>query len=260
MRFIPASRYLDMPGEATAKNLLKNQISFNQNHVRFELPTTAIYKKYPDHGNKTLMEMILDLKCDHQNNEPYFRHIIRKWTKDPTQLVYQVSVHKQMSPYSQQALLQLRAKLKHQYGDDVADDIDHTDEVKQEVRTVKSASNTTLSIDTNDRYANGPAKFIIEGMEALNTNDSGPTLQERKQQEGDNYTMGMQSEGTNLSQETSRTNDAQPKEVHQTQGPREPESDGWRRVGSEDDETKLREQLSPNKAAPDPGRDQGQQP
>ena len=86
MRFLPASKYLDMAGEMTAKNLMKNQIQFNRDQVHIPLllkqpPST----RFKEHGNKTLTELILDLQCKEMNNEPYFRHIVKQWTRDPLQ-------------------------------------------------------------------------------------------------------------------------------------------------------------------------------
>ena len=119
-----------------------------------------------------------------------------------------------------------------------------------------------MSLDTNDRYVNGPAQFIIKGMDALDPNNNRPTLQEQKQQEDDNYTMGVDSEGTNLTQETSRTND-QIERNPNTDLPENSRDIGrpqWSRVGSIKAEQRLFNRLSPNRIAPDPELTQGKQP
>ena len=132
-----------------------------------------------------------------------------------------------------------------------------------------SITNTTLSLDTNDRYANGSARFIIEGMEALNTDDSAPTLADHKQQENDNYTMGIDSEGTNKTQETSRTadgvgrsNGTHSSQTEQAEGDsRDSNKETWQRVGSSTAESQLHQRMTCNREAPDPGGEpQGRQP
>jgi len=212
-----------------------------------------------------MMELLLDLKCPDQNQEPYFRHIVKKWTRDPSQNTYQVSIHQQMTAHSLPILANLHDTMQQTYGHEVANDVLNNIESNDSSYEGRSIGNTTIptmSLDTNDRYVNGPAQFIIKGMEALDPNDNRPTLQEQKQQEDDNYTMGVDSEGTNLTQETSRTND-QTERNPNTDLPENSRDIGrpqWSRVGSIEAEQRLFNRLSPNRIAPDPELTQGKQP
>ena len=117
-------------------------------------------------------------------------------------------------------------------------------------------------------------------MEALNTTDTAPTLADQKQAENDNYTMSVNSKGTDKTNETSRTMDAKGQEVIQnnqeapsttptqpnqqtntTGTPRDPnKEDEWQRVGSKEDEQKLRQAAEADREAPDPGGHQGSKP
>ena len=262
MRFLPASRYLDMPGATTAKNLMKNQIRFNNDQIRLLLNIQDPEKRFAQHDNKTIGEMILDLKSPEMQNEPYFRHIVHKWTKDPSQQKYQVSIHGQMANTSTKMLYNLHNLLKEEYSQEVANEISTIDEEVQEAHVEASlAATSTLSLDTSDRYANGSATFIIEGMEALNVENNKPTLAEQKDQENDNYTMAVASEGTNRSQETSRTMDEVSKNNSTTTEARDSTAGNWTRVGTADAENQFRKTVAEkSNPEPDPGEDQGRQP
>lgn len=264
-RFLPASKYLDMTRGMTAKNLMKNQIQFNRDQVRIPVPLLKPPStKFKEHGDKTLTELILDLKCQDMNNEPYFRHLVKQWTKDPTEKRYQVSIHAQMAEKSSQILIKLYDVLYDKYGGEVASCVPRytqEEQKQQEDKMEETVTISTLSLDTNDRYANSSAKTIIEGMEALNTSDTAPTLADQKQAENDNYTMSVNSEGTDRTNETSRTMDAKGQEAIQnnqeaqatapnqpyqetniTGTPRDPnKEDEWQRVGSKEDEQNLPE-------------------
>ena len=267
MRFIPASRYLDMTSAGTAKNLFQNQIKFNADHIKLNLPVTQVHKRFPQHDNKTFMELLLDMQCPEKENEPYFRHVVKKWSRDPTTVKYQVSIHTQMRDVSVKMIIDLHSEMQQKYDDEVAAVI-NTQEQEEEIRAETSIGATTLSLDTNDRYSNGSAKFIIEGMEALNTDDAAPTLNEQKQQENDNYTIGIDSDGTNNTRETFRTADGTAtrygtQTTYSNQGTsRESQTTTeWQRVGDKDAEMELLKKMSQKKKAPDPGGlDQGSHP
>ena len=89
-------------------------------------------------------------------------------------------------------------------------------------------------------------------MEALNTDDSAPTLADHKQQENANYTMGIDSEGTNKTQETSRTadgvgrsNGTHSSQTEQTEGDsRDSNKETWQRVGSSTAESQLHQRIA----------------
>ena len=277
MRFIPASRFLDMAGRDTAKAIFKNQIRFNSDNTKYRLPIKDIHKKFKQHGNRTMMELLLDLQCKEKQNEPYFRHIVRMWTKNPSDRIYQVSVHTQMQEEASAIIKKLAETLQEKYDAEVANEVENTDEIEEmNMKGTMSMSTTTMSLDTNDRYMNGSARFIIEGMEALNTNDTKETLKEKKQKEDDNFTMEVDSEGTNNTLETTRTMEAtESKTVGQTsktnasQGTTNKEQETpksrvggtneWHRVGDKTAEEKLR-RLSTMTKEPDPGGQRGREP
>ena len=278
MRFIPASRFLDMAGRETAKNIFANQINFNTEQIILNLPIKDIYKRFDNHKNMTMMELLLDLKSPEHNEEPYFRHIVRKWTRDPKRYVYQVSVHKQMEEPAIELLKTLEFVLDARYGAEVANEVDKRQDNADDTLTYttkgeKSTIKTTLSIDTNDRYMNGSARFIIEGMEALarekeNTNT---TLQETRMQENENRSMAVESVGTNKTNETvytyqgTQTNQTQESTTYSippVQGKEKPppaplqipraDNEGWKIKGGQHAEARLRMEIDEHKA-PDPG-------
>ena len=278
MRFIPASRFLDMAGRETAKKIFANQINFNTEQVILNLPIKDIYKRFEDHDNMTMMELLLDLKSPEHNEEPYFRHIVRKWTKDPKKYVYQVSVHGQMEKAAIELLETLEFVLDARYGSDVADQVykkrdNDNDTLTTTTKGDKSTIKTTLSIDTSDRYMNGSARFIIEGMEALarEKEETQATLQEKRMQEDEHRSMAVASVGTNKTNETvytlpgTSTNHTQSSTTYTytseqgaetstpppTQTPRA-DNEGWKIKGGLQAEARLRMDIDERKA-PDPG-------
>ena len=277
MRFIPASRFLDMAGRDTAKAIFKNQIRFNSDNIRYRLPINDIYKKFKQHGDRTMMELLLDLQCKEKQNEPYFRHIVRMWTKNPSEKNYQVSVHTQMQEEASAIIHKLAETLRQEYDEEVANEVESTDEIEDmNMKGTMSMSTTTMSLDTNDRYMNGSARFIIEGMEALNTNDNKETLTEKKLKEDDNFTMEVDSEGTDNTLETTRTmavtesktvwqtsirqgHPATTNKEQETPKSRAGETNEWHRVGGKTAEEELRK-LSTKIKEPDPDGQRGREP
>ena len=222
MRFIPAARFLDMAGKATAEALLANQIKFNAQDVKLALPITEINKKFDTHENRTTMELLLDMKCEQKGNEPYFRHICKRWTRDHTKKKYWVSVHHEMYRPALIIMQKLKTELTARYGEEVGnlveDDTDSKNNNKIDTKSTQQSiqSESTLTIDTNDRYLNGQARFIIEGMEKLTTNEETPTLAEKRAAEYDNFTMEVESNGTNNTQESITARPTSEPPDHQT--------------------------------------------
>ena len=269
MRFIPAARFLDMAGKATAEKLFANQIKFNVQQIKLALPMTRIHQKHEAHGNKTTMELLLDMKCEEKGNEPYFRHLTKRWTRDIDKRRYWVSVHKEMYEQALAIMTNLKEELYNRYGEEVSDLVEEPKATQQtgtpkkiETKsTIKSTtSESTLTINTNDRYLNGHARFIIEGMEKLNTNEKEPTLAERRVQENNNWEMEVASKGTDNTMESivPRRNAEPPdpsqednSDTPQTQ-PRSMTHDSWTRVGDEEDEKRLHQHIRQN-TPPKPG-------
>ena len=274
MRFIPANRFLDMAGRDTAKNLFANQIQFNANHVKLPLPIQSIDTTFEEHEGRSIMELILDMECEEKENEPFFRHVTRRWTRDFKEKRYTVSVHKEMLHDAQRMIEHLKEELQLRYGDKVAAEVIDREEEEERRPSSASYSVSTMTLDTNDRYLNGPARFIIEGMDALSTTEKSTTLATKRAQEEDNYTMEVVSKGTNDTNETFasmkgpastengihrvpqqiKPNKAHNSERNKTTGAsaREDEADHWERVGSETAEIKLHQTIT-NQTNHDPG-------
>ena len=274
MRFVPASRFLDMAGQDTAKSLFANQIKFNTNQVKIPLPITNLDKTFEQHEGKNTMELLLDMKCESREHEPYFRHVTKMWTKNFKDKRYTVSVHKEMAQEATKIIANLHEELKDRYGEEVAM-LASTQDEEEEIHIMTGGSThysmSTMTLDTNDRYLNGSARFIIEGMEALNTNERDNTLAAQRANEEDNYTMEIASKGTNesketiatmkdrskgptivtnISQETKEQNKDQTK--HPISRDEEKGEEDWKRVGDKIAETRLRRAVT-NTTNHDPG-------
>ena len=276
MRFIPANRFLDMAGKETAKNLFENQINFNVNHIKLPLPLRSIDKTYDEHDGKSIMELLLDMKCERKENEPYFRHVTKMWTRNFTEKKWMVSVHKEMLQEAQSMIGKLKEELGKRYGEAVALEVIEHDEHEEASTYSKETSNytaSTLTLDTNDRYLNGPARFIIEGMETLSTIEV-PSLAVQRAKESDNYSMEVATTGTDNSKESMATmkegtinysdkeqkqtsteksiQEEKDKERETKQIPRERKNETWERVGDENAERQLQRQIT-NITNHDPG-------
>ena len=264
MRFIPANRFLDMAGKATAKSLFENQINFNVNHIKLPLPLRSVHKKYEEHGGKSIMELLLDMKCEKKENEPYFRHVTKMWTRQFSEKRWMVSVHKEMLYEAQSMLSKLKKEMEERYGEKVAEEVIEQHDEGEESTASRGTSQytaSTLTLDTNDRYLNGPARFIIEGMETLSTTAT-TSLAAQRAKEVDNYTIEVDTTGTNNSMESIATMKERQKNIQgvnhiptdtkKTSGnardknkqiPREREQERWERIGDEHAEQQLQQQI-----------------
>ena len=116
---------------------------------------------------------------------------------------YQVSPHKEIYAEARKMIINLEEELRKRYRDKVAVEVLTQDNKEEGIssgsRTIYSMS--ALTLDTNDRYLNGSAPFIIEGMKNIMTNETPPALAAQKAQEEDKYTMEMTSKGANHTNE-----------------------------------------------------------
>ena len=273
MRFIPAARFLDMAGKSTAEKLFANQIKFNVQQIKLALPITRIYQRHEEHGDKTTMELLLAMRCEDKGNEPYFRHLTKRWTREIDKKKYWVSVHKEMYEPAMEIMKNLKFELHSRYGEKVSDLVEEPEATKNTGKprkietksTIKSnTSESTLTIDTNDRYLNGHARFIIEGMEKLHTNESEPTLAEQRAQENNNYEMEVASKGTDNTMESIVPRHNEPPDPNNDQNndtpktqPKSVTQDSWTRVGDEADEQRLHQYIkktTPTKPGVAPGQ------
>ena len=123
MKFVPAKHFLDMKSRQTAKELLKQQIRFQTNTIEAPIPIKDPYQRFQEYNNRSLMELVLDLQCREKDNEPYFRHIAKKWTREYDDRRYEVSIHTNMYSEAASVLRRLAEVLTEEYGPEVANAI-----------------------------------------------------------------------------------------------------------------------------------------
>ena len=162
MKFVPAAHYLDMKSKQMSTKLLRQQIGFQSNVVSATIPIKDPYQKFATQDDKTMQELILDMLCEEKDNEPYFRHIAQKWSREYSQREYEVSIHSNMYQYAVPILKNLKEELTKKYGKEVGDALvekhsHRADEYSQAM--------SAITLETEDRYMNGTGQFIITGME-----------------------------------------------------------------------------------------------
>ena len=102
MRFVPAAHFLDMKSRQTARGLMTRQIWMQSNTVNAPILIADPFHRFQAHGNKTMSELLLDLKCQEKDDEPYFRHITRNWTREYSDDRFEVAIHANMYILKQQ--------------------------------------------------------------------------------------------------------------------------------------------------------------
>ena len=173
MRFIPASIYLDMPGRQQAADLFQQQVHFQNASTWAPIPIRDPTQKFPSQGNRTMQELILDLLCEEKAHEPYFRHLKRKWFRNYNIVEYEVSIHNEMHGQAAKILRSLKKVLTEKYDETVGLALLERDRTDiEEPYDIGTASFSGISLETDDRYLNGKAKFIIEGIERLNEQET----------------------------------------------------------------------------------------
>ena len=257
MRFVPAGIYLDMQGQATAATLFPQQIQFQNMEVVAPIPIRDPQQKFPTQDNKTMQQLILDLKDPEMADEPYFRHLKRRFHWNYKTKEYEVSIHGQMYSRAAQILRQFKQKMTEMYGDEVGDaimDQDTATETDRSTANTRDGTMSGISLATEDRYLNGLAKFIITGIEKVQVAEKEQTLQDIRKTDDD--TMNVKSTASGLTGNTGNT------VPEPTLGSRSTEvggtenstiaaySHGWTRYGSAEDESRLAKEIT---QTPDPG-------
>ena len=205
MRFIAAHIYLDMQGKATAATLFNQQIQFQSTEVIAPIPIRDPYQRFATQGNKTMHELCMDLQDSEQMNEPYFRYMKRRFHWNYKTKEWEVSIHSNMYPAAAKILRNFKHYMTSMYGDEVGDailDVDNT-KITTDVDTT-TGSYSGISISTDDRYLNGSAQFIIEGLENVNIKDS-ETPGEIRKGDGDEPTMQIRSTASGFTGHTGQT-------------------------------------------------------
>jgi hypothetical protein len=206
MRFVAASIYLDMQGRATAASLFPQQVKFQTSEVTATIPVKDPQQRFEKHENKTMQQLILDLKDPDMGDEPFFRHLRKKFHWNYKTQEYEVSIHGQMLNRSIEVLKNLKNILMEKYGQEVGDALAYMDaeEGKQDLMS-RDGGMSGITLSTEDRYLNGPAQFIIEGLENVKIGKE-ETLKDIRQEQDDTDTMNLRSTaGSDMTGQTGLT-------------------------------------------------------
>ena len=204
MRFVAASVYLDMQGRATAANLFPQQIMFQTMAITAPIQVRDPFQKFETQENKTMHQLLMDLQDEEMSNEPFFRHMTKKFHWNYKTKEYEVSIHGQMYERASKVLRNLKQVMTEKYGREVGDAIKDNDIQEEREQVSKGEGMSGISITTDDRYLNGPAQFIIVGMENINI-DKGKTLEEIRKGGSDDNTMNLKSTTSGFTGHTGNT-------------------------------------------------------
>ena len=91
-----ASIYLEMQGHATASNLFPQQVTFTTTEVVASVPIRDPLQRFTTQENKTMQQLILDLKDPEMGNKLYVRHVSRNYHWNCKCQEYKVRIHGQM--------------------------------------------------------------------------------------------------------------------------------------------------------------------
>jgi hypothetical protein len=259
MRFVPAAHFLDMKSRPTARGMMTRQIWMQSNTVNAPIPIADPFQRFEAHGNKTMNELLLDLQCKEKDDEPYFRHLTRKWTREYSNDQFEVAINTNMYAEAAKILRKLPEVLTQTYSKEVADAL-HTlrDDEMEELRSYQTAS--VITLDTDDRYMNGKGTFIFEGLEQIEPKNN-------TREKSDERSMNVRSEVTGLSDiqtigsdNTSnhgtleKQNEPVDMEITSTKAGVPTNSDeGFTRVGTVIDEERLRDKVRSSQDH-DPGK------
>ena len=202
MRFIPASVYLDFAGKVKAGELFNQQVHFQNNATLAPIPIRDPNKRFEAHGNRTMQELVLDLICKEKDDEPYFRHLTRKFYRNYKTQEYMVSIHTSMYTHAAAVLRKLKQTLTETYSAEVGDALLDGRGTEPEEHSYQggTSSFSGISLDASDRYMNGPGRFVIEGMERV-----GKTLAQVRAHGEDARTLQLNSTTSGRTGETGQT-------------------------------------------------------
>ena len=267
MRFLPAGVFLDMQGRATAATLFPQQIQFQNMEVVASIPIRDPRQKFPTQENRTMQQLVLDLKDPEMADEPYFRHIKRRFHWNYKVKEYEVSIHGQMYARAAGILRHFKLHMTEKYGPEVGDaimDQDTAAEFDRSTVTSREGGMSGISIATEDRYLNGSAKFIITGLEKVHSEGKEKTLRDIRNTEDDEHTLNLRSMASGI---TGQTETTMPTSIRQnmvksttdTQGTKATrDSEEWTRCGTPEAEERRAKTIT---QTPDPREEQrGQYP
>ena len=200
------------------------------------------------------------MTCAEKDKEPYFRHIVKKWTQEYDPNVIKVEIHNNMYTEAAKVLQNLPEVLEKKYGKSAADALKYT---HQEFDAVELQATSVITLDTEDRYMNGSAQFIFTGLETLmQPKNEQQTQSEERSMNVKSTTSGLtghQTMGSNnhmmdLPNRDVDVNIGITPSISETS---EPPDQGWTQVGTDADKDQLQRQVQA--ASPNPGDDKGQQ-
>ena len=259
MKFVPANHFLDMKSRQTAKALLRQQIRFQSNSIEAPIPIKDPYQRFEAYGNRSMMELLLDLQCKEKDNEPYFRHVSKKWTRDFDDKRYEVSINTNMYPEAAAVLRKLEEVLTHAYGPEVAAALGKPHPSDEE-DFISTTSASLITLDTEDRYMTGNGKFVFEGLDKLAGEQQAVEQKEERSINIRSTTSGLTDHQTDQSDHRSEdglTESTAHPPIDRNLCPRSGmeeqwENGGFTRVGTTADEENLRRRVEQNRP-PDPG-------
>lgn len=111
------------------QRLVRCHTAMKQAIIGYDLPIADPTQKHPSLKGKSIMQVIMQLKCPEENNRSFFHSIEKKWNRDPTVKQYQLNCLKYMADRAREEVRILKATLVKQYGELVLECF--TDEAKQ---------------------------------------------------------------------------------------------------------------------------------
>ena len=181
MRFVPIIQGT-IATESVVKYLHESlyiQAVLKANEIVFELPLKDIYAKKEYLDNMSLEEVIHSITTDDEENVPVFKHITRKWTRDPEETKYEVVCQPKMKEDAQEILRNLQARLEELFDHNVRKHFLaplQMIKVKRKLETKKGVNKKLESMimaSQGDSYGN----MLIEGMEIM---DKEPKMELRQ--------------------------------------------------------------------------------
>ena len=177
MRFIPI-----LPGEVKNKKTHQNlfdhlmvQSISKAYDMKMDLKVWDIHTKKDYLGNKTLEQVIHEVESKDKKGIPLFKHIVKKWSQDPSKENWEVAISPSMYDEAAEYLKKLHFTLKQKYtlkvnthlrNPEKSDDYNPMYYVpikKRDDDYDKEIEDFILSMGNTDPYA----KILIEGMELI---------------------------------------------------------------------------------------------
>ena len=122
MKFIPIIRG-KMSSEVidSLSNAMEMQIGLKSEEISLDLPLKNIFENKAYLEGNTIEQIIHGVKRLDKNNMPVFKHITKKWSKDPNKVEYQVAIQAIMEKDAIDIINNLEAKLIEAFGEKVKD-------------------------------------------------------------------------------------------------------------------------------------------